>query len=52
MHICRDSTAIPVRSKPIKIKKSDENSKKKRGGPRKDEIRTEKPLKTIEKRTV
>ena len=49
MHICRDSTAIPVRSKPIKIKKSDENSKKKRGRPRKDEIRTEKPLKTIEK---
>lgn len=52
MHICRDSTAIPVRSKPIKIKKSDENSKKKRGRPRKDEIRTEKPLKTIEKRAV
>jgi transposase len=51
-HISRDSTAIAVRSKVVKAKKEISRStekKYKRGRPRKDEVRPEKPLQRIAK---
>ncbi len=50
-HISRDSTAIEAREKPTKPEQPEpaESSKRKRGRPRKDEIRPPEPPRRIER---